>query len=55
MSSRHQRWLFSERNDFHYWEEALRSSDWALAAADRIDALRNAHFVEVFEIDDDAN
>jgi hypothetical protein len=33
----------------------LRSSKRALAAADRIDALRNAHFMGVFEIDDDAN
>jgi hypothetical protein len=31
-------------------EEALRSSDRALAAADRIDALRNADFVVTMRI-----
>jgi hypothetical protein len=36
-------------------EKLERWSKWALAAADRIDPVRNAHFIRAFEIDGDAN
>jgi hypothetical protein len=36
-------------------EELQRWSRWALAAADRIDPVRNAHFKRAFTIGDDAN
>ena len=38
------------------WAEKLeRWSKWALAEADRIDPLRSAFFLRVFDVDDDAN
>ena len=36
-------------------EKLARWSKWALAAADRIDPVRNANFIRAFEIDSDAN
>ncbi len=36
-------------------EKLERWSKWALAAAGRIDPVRNAHFIRTFEIDGDAN
>jgi hypothetical protein len=36
-------------------EKLERWSKWALAAADRIDPVRNAHFIRAFEIDGDPN
>ena len=35
-------------------EELLRWSKWALAAADRIDPVKSARFIRVFEIIGDA-
>ncbi|WOH53839.1 hypothetical protein [Bradyrhizobium sp. sBnM-33] len=36
-------------------EKLERWSKWALAAADHIDPVRNAHFIRAFEIDGDPN
>jgi hypothetical protein len=36
-------------------EELLRGSKWALAAVDRIDPVKSAHFIRAFEIDRDMN